>query len=74
MVSICVGHLELKILSEFKINYTVNGQSLIFCAKNMVDGRVDGWMVKPVLRIAYSNQKYLSSHLPVTKSRVWKVQ
>ena len=52
MVSICVGHFELKILSEFKINKVEGWKG----------GREEGWKggwkeVKSGLRIAYSNQK-----------------
>ena len=52
MLSICIENFELKILSEFKIKYTGNCQSLLFRAKKYgtgwmdvwMDGWMDGWM------------------------------
>ena len=55
MVSTCVGHFELKILSEFKINDRVSPRSnwqiteyiVLIGLDGWMGGWVDGWMVEP---------------------------
>ena len=48
MLNICVENFELKILSEFKINYE-RLQKLDNCFRKTraLGGWMDGWVVKP---------------------------
>ena len=64
MLNISVENFELKILSDFKINYE-RLQKLYHCfQKTLGSGRQEGWVGgwmggKAGLRIAYSNQKII---------------